>query len=397
MNIRDKLCSLPTGGRERGVATLKQFSSLVADIYDAALDPTRWDQTLRHVCSAAGGSTSGLVVYDPKQRRRPHIMSATFSNPLQNRRYDEYFGRIDPLAPILERNPCGVIVTARSVTQENERRSEFYNDWARPNETADAVFVNVVANDNGLYTFVIGRGWRSKPFPTPELLRLVGLLVPHLERALHTQMRFGDLSLVRASALDLIDRWRHGCVLISATGAVLYVNRAANEIAASHDGLSIRARGLRAEIPREDATLQLLIHRAQTDSGKAPRSGSRVAISRSSARQPYTVQVLPVRMNRVYAGNKAAAALILIIDHGCEAQLEAADLRDAYNLTPAEARVALLVLKGHGLQFVADKLRVGLSTVRVHLQRVFEKTQTHRQVELAKLLVELEATLTFRT
>jgi DNA-binding CsgD family transcriptional regulator len=45
---------------------------------------------------------------------------------------------------------------------------------------------------------------------------------------------------------------------------------------------------------------------------------------------------------------------------------------------------------------VADKLCVGLSTVRVHLQRAFEKTQTHRQAELAKLLVELEATFTFR-
>ena len=101
-------------------------------------------------------------------------------------------------------------------------------------------------------------------------------------------------------------------------------------------------------------------------------------------------------MNRVYAGSEAAAALVLIIDHGCESQLEPDDLRNIFDLTQAEARVALLVLKGHGLQFVADKLCVGLSTVRVHLQRVFEKTQTHRQAELAKLLVELEATFTFR-
>jgi DNA-binding CsgD family transcriptional regulator len=101
-------------------------------------------------------------------------------------------------------------------------------------------------------------------------------------------------------------------------------------------------------------------------------------------------------MNRVYAGSKAAAALILIIDHGCESQLEPDDLRNIFDLTQAEARVALLVLEGHGLQFVADKLCVGLSTVRVHLQRAFEKTQTHRQAELAKLLVELEATFTFR-
>jgi DNA-binding CsgD family transcriptional regulator len=378
------------------VATLEQFSSLVANIYDAALDPAQWDQTLRRICSVTGGNNSALVIYDPEKRRRPHIIAANF-DPLQNRRYDEYFGRIDPLAPILERSPPGVIVTARSVTQESQRCGEFYNDWAHPNETGDTVFVNLTAGDEGVSTFMIGHAWRTEPFPSPEVLRLAGLLAPHLERALHAQMDFGDLRLTHAGGVDLIDRWRHGCVLISSTGAVLYANRAANEIAASRDGLALCAHGLKAEIPGEDAALQRLIHQARTNSGQAPRSGSRLAISRNSARQSYTIQVLPVRMNRVYAGSKAVAALVLIIDHGCEAQLEPADLRNIYDLTQAEARVALLVLKGHGLQFVAAKLCVGLSTVRVHLQRVFEKTQTHRQAELAKLLVELEAPFTFRT
>jgi DNA-binding CsgD family transcriptional regulator len=375
------------------VATLEQFSSLVADIYDAALDPTRWDQALRHVCSVTGGNNSSLVLYDQGKRRRPHIIAANF-DPLQIRKYDEYFCQIDPLAPILERSLPGVIVTARSATQESQRCGEFYNDWAHPNQTGDTVFVNVTAGDEGVCTFMIGHAWGLEPFPTPEVLRVAGLLASHLQRALHAQLDFGDLSLVRAGALDLIDRWRHGCILISSTGAVLYANRAANQIAASGDGLTLAARGLKTEIPRENATLQCLIHEARANNGQAPRSGSRLAISRNSRRQPYTVQVLPVRMSRVYVGDTAAAALVLIIDHGREAHLEPADLRNIYDLTQAEARVALLVSNGHGLQFAADKLRVGLSTVRVHLQRVFEKTQTHRQAELTKLLVELEATFT---
>jgi DNA-binding CsgD family transcriptional regulator len=60
-------------------------------------------------------------------------------------------------------------------------------------------------------------------------------------------------------------------------------------------------------------------------------------------------------------------------------------------LTPAEEKVALRVLCGHGLQYAADELHVGTSTVRVHLQRVFEKTGTHRQAELVRLLNEIEA------
>lgn len=103
------------------MTTLEQFSSLVANIYDAALDPAQWDQTLRQVCSVTGGNNSALVLYDREKRRRPHIIAANF-DPLQKRRYDEYFSRIDPLAPILERSPPGVVVTARSVTGKTALR-----------------------------------------------------------------------------------------------------------------------------------------------------------------------------------------------------------------------------------------------------------------------------------
>jgi DNA-binding CsgD family transcriptional regulator len=85
-----------------------------------------------------------------------------------------------------------------------------------------------------------------------------------------------------------------------------------------------------------------------------------------------------------------STALVLIVDHEREADLLPADLQAIYHLTPAEAEVALRVLRGHGLQSVADELRVSLSTVRVHLQRVFEKTGTHRQAELVRRLIEIE-------
>jgi DNA-binding CsgD family transcriptional regulator len=374
------------------MATLEQFSDLVGDVYDAALDPTLWDQTLKRVFFVAGGNNAALVIYDREKRRRPHIVAANFDT-VQKRKYDEYFNQLDPLASILERTTVGVIVTARAVTTESQRRGEFYADWAHPNETGDTVFVNVLDSNSGVCTFMMGRPWCSEPFATPEVLQFVSLLSTHLRRAMQAQLGFGPLNLVRDGALDLVDQWRHGCVLVSVTGGVLYANPAANEIAASWDGLSLGTRGLRAARVPDDAALQRLIHQACTGNREGPRRGGRLEISRGSGRKPYTIQVLPLRSSHVCFNNGPAAALILIVDHGREAHLPPADLRDLYNLTPAEAEVALQVLRGHGLQSVADELRVSLSTVRIHLQRVFEKTGTHRQAELVRLLIELEGSL----
>ncbi|TPK07044.1 hypothetical protein FJ872_24085 [Mesorhizobium sp. B2-5-9] len=61
-------------------------------------------------------------------------------------------------------------------------------------------------------------------------------------------------------------------------------------------------------------------------------------------------------------------------------------LRDLYRLTPAEAAVATAVARGEGLQAVADEVGISLTTVRTHLQHVFEKTETRRQAELVRLI-----------
>ena len=257
------------------MATLEQFSDLVGDVYDAALDPTLWDQTLKRVFSVAGGNNAALVVYDREKRRRPHIVAANFDT-VQKRKYDEYFNQLDPLASILERTTVGVIVTARAVTTESQRRGEFYADWAHPNETGDTVFVNVLDSNRGVCTFMMGRPWCSEPFATPEVLRFVNLLSTHLRRAMQAQLGFGPLNLVRDGALDLVDQWRHGCVLVSVTGGVLYANPAANEIAASWDGLSLGTRGLRAARVPDDAALQRLIHQACTGNRQGPRCGGRL-------------------------------------------------------------------------------------------------------------------------
>jgi DNA-binding CsgD family transcriptional regulator len=150
-------------------------------------------------------------------------------------------------------------------------------------------------------------------------------------------------------------------------------------------------RGLRAAVASEDAALQRLISQACIGNGEGIRASGRLAISRSFGRKPYTVEVLPLRSDCGLFLNGPAAAIVVIVDHERETHLPPACLRELFDLTPAEAEVALLVLRGQGLQFVADELRVTLSTVRVHLQRVFEKTGTRRQAELVRLLAEVEA------
>jgi DNA-binding CsgD family transcriptional regulator len=116
-----------------------------------------------------------------------------------------------------------------------------------------------------------------------------------------------------------------------------------------------------------------------------------MALTRPSGRQPFVVHALP--MNRDDDELSSGGTLVVIVDPEREPPALASILQRLYRLTRAEATVAIEVLRGDGLQSVADKMSVSISTVRIHLQRAFDKTATHRQAELVRLLLTIEAGL----
>jgi DNA-binding CsgD family transcriptional regulator len=66
-------------------------------------------------------------------------------------------------------------------------------------------------------------------------------------------------------------------------------------------------------------------------------------------------------------------------------------LADCLDLTPAEARVAVLLFAGLDRRAIARRLGIADNTVRVHLVRLMSKTETHRQAELVQLLGQVAA------
>jgi DNA-binding CsgD family transcriptional regulator len=56
-------------------------------------------------------------------------------------------------------------------------------------------------------------------------------------------------------------------------------------------------------------------------------------------------------------------------------------------MTPAEQRVALLIMQGYKLDEAADRLSISRNTLRTHLKRIDVKTNTNRQSDLVRVLL----------
>lgn len=78
---------------------------------------------------------------------------------------------------------------------------------------------------------------------------------------------------------------------------------------------------------------------------------------------------------------------VLVNDPEDTPPLDAQMLRAWYDLTPAEARMAVLLAGGLSLNEIVDRVGIGANTARTHLKSIFGKTGTRRQGDLIRLLL----------
>jgi DNA-binding CsgD family transcriptional regulator len=76
-------------------------------------------------------------------------------------------------------------------------------------------------------------------------------------------------------------------------------------------------------------------------------------------------------------------ALVMVIDPEEEPLPAAGLLRRLYHLTEAEVEIALHLTHGADLKLMAEDLSISLTTVRTHLQHVFDKTGTTAKPSLS--------------
>ena len=71
-----------------------------------------------------------------------------------------------------------------------------------------------------------------------------------------------------------------------------------------------------------------------------------------------------------------------------ERDLRGKFLSSLFGLTPAESRVALLLTDGHSTREIAEMIGVKSSTLKSQLSSIYRKTNTSRQSDLMRLMMQ---------
>jgi DNA-binding CsgD family transcriptional regulator len=121
--------------------------------------------------------------------------------------------------------------------------------------------------------------------------------------------------------------------------------------------------------------------------------GGKCKISREFPHFPLDVTVTPFRSkarlaNFPWIGVGAPVAIVAVRDPDVDCRRQEINLRRRFGLTAAEARLTMEILKGDGRAAAARRSGISVMTANYHLACIFEKTGTHRQTELIRLLLD---------
>jgi DNA-binding CsgD family transcriptional regulator len=180
---------------------------------------------------------------------------------------------------------------------------------------------------------------------------------------------------------------REGVLLVDGGARVIFANSAGESMLRAGGGVFLGSDGLRAETFRETRLLRQIIADCAEPKDELGGAGGRVRLSRAN-RAPLTVLVIPHRTRLAWIDILRPRAILFITDPEEATVVRRQSLRRDFGLTPAEAGFTREVLKADGLQAVADRLGISLTTARTHLAHVFDKTGTRRQAELVRLILQ---------
>ena len=380
------------GSRSRHAARIatEWLLGLVGRIYDSVEAPERWAEIVRDLTEHLGATKALLFTpyhaFDDGGLWHVHEISA---EALAS--YGAYYHTRDLwIRRALERGvPMNVPVSCDALVPAAELdHSEWYNDFLGKLDIRRSLSL-MMGEESPSFPRVhlsIYRPIGSDEFE-PEAERALQVLAPHLRRALDLGFRFAEIRDGTRHRLEALNRFDLGVVALDGNGAVLFLNRRAEEILQARDGLSLLRGRIAASDRRDEQALGAEIRRTacRASSIKADAGGT-LAVHRPSGRRSYVVNVSPGAGLPSSFGVADSAVLLLVADPERRPELPVDRIARLHGLTPSEARLAAALVAGQTLEEYAERTGITRGTARWTIKKVLAKTDCRRQSELMLLL-----------
>lgn len=357
-------------------------------LYDAAVDPAGWIPVMECFADMTGGTNAWLSRLSVVDGSGSGLIARI--DPEAPGRYQAHYGALNPFSNAADPRDYmanwrpTVLTDEDCLPKEDLARTEYFNDFMRPNGADSCMIVRLSAHRYETCALTVNRPRSRSRFERADI-ELAERLQPHVRRAFHLTEKLAQAGLRSPDVDAALDRSPFGIFLLDGTGRVRRTNRMADQILARRLGLCLlggRLSGVQTLGARQ--LDKLIAQAASTDA--EPRVGGSMTLRVAGRRTPLSLIVTPIQAGRAAVFGQAPGVLVCVTDPEAQRQATAAQLQELFGFTPAEARVALALMDGADAREAAERQGVSFHTVRHQVQSLLDKTGTARQAELIALL-----------
>jgi DNA-binding CsgD family transcriptional regulator/PAS domain-containing protein len=368
------------------MVTETDYSGFLDLLYGAPVELADWQPVIARFASMIGGDKAWMPDLDIVTGGGRGIIARI--DPRAQETYIQHYASLNPFVRKYAAGPwpLTVMTDEDSFPKDQLVRTEYFNDFLRPQDIHSMVIVRLARRDGLLSTLNV-----TKPKPRGQFtgaeLAIARRLHPHVIRAFNLSRKFADIRAHSEGLIEALDRSLHGVLLLDDAGRINHANIVAQRLLRQGDGLRVEGGRLGAWRSDFDRRLVALIGQAARGDG-ASRVGGSMVLPTPSRALPLSLTIAPLRADRPLARTRSSV-LVCVTDLEGGVSLPAQRVRDLFGLTRAEGRVALVLFEGASPREAADRLGLSPNTVRVHLTHIFEKTGTNRQSELIRLMMRM--------
>lgn len=340
----------------------QRLNALVETTYAAATGAAGWTDLLSQFRAEFDHAYIALHAHDTLAQRNIGMVGAGYSEPyLQSFRL--HYAAINPWSEVASRTQIGVAQPSEALLPTDALyRTEWYNDWIRPQEDIGTGAGITLARDaQRIFRISCNIRLADRERLQPLILDTLNALAPHLRRAFAIYQHGRDQA---GGASDLLEVFGAAAFLVAADRRILEANRLGRQWLSRADAaLDGRFGRLSFSDWRADGWLgRVLAQFARRQLGAAGRS---FVLRGPDGRNPGRFRVLPAP--RALASGRGGDyfetgdALALVVVSPQDERLPGAVL------SPREAEVLALLAEGLGNDRIAFRLGIKPVTVNLHL------------------------------
>lgn len=355
----------------------ERISSLFYSIHATTRDTAAWPEALGKLRDWLDGRWTTLAVHD-FDSGQGRILHQAPQDPDLSLAYagiatrNPWFLSSDEYAP-------GTIVAGEDLIANRDLvRTDFYRHLLRPHRLLHRLCGVAARRGELIYYVAVHREDGQAAFSVADRENF-HTAVSHFALALENDWHGREHSDLNRAMRHIADQTSVATYLVDADGRILFKNRTATELSGA--GLEVQDGRLCAATPSDARALRQALQAALDESETASRV---LTISTLDGGHPTVVSVSP-----------AGSAFIRRVGVPCPVAVVSArnqhtphnqcSFARQFDFTPAQTRLSSLLFTGHSLGSAARQLHVSENTVRSHLKQIFQKTNTHSQMELVHL------------